>query len=122
MKQLLVALLLMGFAVSGTATDPIKRKTYFIEFDLSYPYYHHYNQILFKKNGLGLGGAISLGHRSIPVYLEYFYQSPLVFKYRNNEVREAFQEIGLRYNLNHLTYLIPHGIDPYVGAGAMFRS
>lgn len=122
MKYLLITIIFLGFVASGSATDPIKRKTYFIEFDLSYPYYHHYNQVLFKRNGLGLGGAASVGHRRVPIYLEYFYQSPLTFKYRNNEVSESYQEIGLRYNLNHLTYLIPYGIDPYLGGGLMFRN
>jgi hypothetical protein len=37
-------------------------------------------------------------------------------------VRDAYQELGLRYNLNHLTYLIPFGVDPYLGAGVMHRS
>jgi hypothetical protein len=122
MKQFFILLLCMSVCTGLKATDPVKRKTYFIEFDIAYPFYHHYNQILFKKSGLGLGGAVSIGHHGIPVYLEYFHQTPLLFSYRNNEVKDAYQELGLRYNLNHLTYLIPYGVDPYVGAGVMLRN
>ena len=122
MKQILILFLCLTVCTGLSATDPVKRKTYFIEFDIAYPFYHHYNQVLFKKSGLALGGAVSLGHHRFPVYLEYFHQTPLVFSYRNNEVKDAYQELGLRYNLNHLTYLIPHGVDPYVGAGVMHRT
>lgn len=121
MKQFFIFSLCMAICIRLSATDPVKRKTYFIEFDIAYPYYHHYNQVHFSKTGLGLGGAISVGHHSIPIYLEYFLQSPLIFSYRNNAVKDAYQELGLRYNLNHLTYHIPYGVDPYLGAGLMHR-
>ncbi len=121
MKAQIFILFLFCGLLQANATDPIKKRTLFIEVDLSYSFYHHYQQALFKKNGLALGGAISLGHSRLPVYLEYTYQNPLRFAYRNNEVQEHFQELGLRYNLNHLSYLIPYGLDPYIGAGLMRR-
>lgn len=123
MKYIFITFLLsFSFLAKADGTDPIKRKSVFVEFDLSYPFYTHYNQILFEKKGHGIGGAISLGHRSFPIYAEVLYQSPMTFSYRNNEVLEQFQEIGLRYNLNHLTYVFPYGVDPYVGAGLVQRT
>ena len=121
MKYIIIIILALGISTNINGTDPIKRKNYFVSFDISYPFYNYYNQALFNKKGLGLGGAVSIGHQKFPVYAEYFYQSPLFFKYRNNEVKEQYQEIGLRYNLNHLTYLFPYGLDPYLGIGLIQR-
>ena len=117
MKHLLLTLLILGFGITLVATDPIKPKGVYIEFDLSYPFYDYYKQIEFKQKGFIPGFAIGLGHRSIPISVEYFYQTPITYSYRNNEIVMGFQELGLRYNLNNISYIIPYGVDPYVGAG-----
>ncbi|WP_235299563.1 hypothetical protein [Portibacter marinus] len=121
MKSFLFLLLLFGCLTNLQATDPISKKTFYIQADLGFSFFHYYQQALFKKQSLSYHGALSVGHRSIPVYLEYVYPSSMRFDYRNNSIVDRYQEIGLRYNLNHLTYLIPLGLDPYVGVGLMWR-
>ncbi|GLR17229.1 outer membrane protein [Portibacter lacus] len=121
MKLYLIICFLALFLQPIQATDPIKKKRIYVEFDLSYQYYIHYNQIAFQKKGIGLGGGAIIGHSAIPVFLEYFYQSPLTFAYRNNELKESYQELGLRISLNNLSYLIPYGVDPYIGAGLVHK-
>ncbi len=122
MKYALTLMLSLILCIGLSATDPIKKKTMYIEFDISYPFHQFYKQALFQRSGHAFGSAVNIGDRRIPISLEYSYQSPMVFAYRNNSMREQFQEIGLRYNLNNISYIIPRGVDPYLGAGVAFRN
>jgi hypothetical protein len=115
MKYIIVAIIFLLAVKAAYSTDPIKSKSFFLSVEISYTFHDYIKQIEFKKDGHTGGLALMLGHRTIPVYAEYFYQTPISYRYRNNILKEKYQEIGIRYNMNSLHYLIPHGVDPYIG-------
>lgn len=104
-----------------SATDPIKPRSWYVEFDLSYPFHHYTHQHSFTKEGITGGLGLVLGKQRFPLFAEVYYQTPVRFGYRNYRLSEQFQELGLRYSLNDLSYIIPYGVDPYVGIGIIQR-
>lgn len=116
-RSFIVLLMSFFFCNIIQASGPLNGKPLYIEGSLSYPFYKYYNQYAFSSKSISPGLAVNIGQHRFPVYLEYIYNSPIKYTYRNHSIQNSFQEIGLRYSLNGLSYIIPYGVDPYIGVG-----
>lgn len=122
MKTLLIIIFSCSISLQLFGTDPIKPKRFYVGLEASLPVYHYLSQAEFKRANYPFGFAINAGHRSFPLYAEYTFHTPVKYAYLNNKLSSSIQQVGIRYNLNRMSYIIPHGIDPYVGIGLVNRN